>query len=270
MRVSIHGIGLLAPGLCGWPESQTVLLGKGIYDRVAVPDPIPSILQPNELRRSSEVVRWSLRVAEEAMLQAQIKAEEVSTVFASSGGETTILHKICLALSTTERAISPTLFHHSVHNAAAGYWSIGVRSQQPSFSLSCYDSSFCGGLLEAATLIRSRQAPVLLVAYDLPPPPPLFAARPLSGPFAVAFVMGPVPIAQSFSILTIRILDQGRDSVTTMQDPALEKLRAGNPAARALPLLTALAAGTKTTVSLNYLDDALMNVEITPCQPCPN
>jgi hypothetical protein len=246
------------------------LLGENFYDTENVPNPIPSILQPNELRRSSEVVRWSLKAAEEAMRQAQLKPDEVATVFASSGGETEILHKICLALDTGERAISPTLFHHSVHNAAAGYWSIGVQSQVPSCSLSCYDSSFCGGLIEAATFVCSHQAPVLLVSYDIPPPPPLYEARPLSGPFAVAFVLSPALLPQSISILKIGVLGERAGNVSTMKDPALEILRAGNPAARALPVLSAIASGTKTTLFLNYLDDLLMSVDVTPCQPCPN
>lgn len=270
MRVSLNGIGLLGPGLCGWPESQPVLLGENSYETDNLPNPIPSILQPNELRRSSEVVRWSLQAAEEAMRQAQLKPDEVATVFASSGGETAILHQICLALNTRERAVSPTLFHHSVHNAAAGYWSMGVQSQLPSSSLSCYNSSFCGGLLEAVTFVCSRQAPVLLVSYDLPPPPPLYAARPLSGPFAVAFVMSHAPLAQTFSILKIRILNEGTGKVSTLKDPALEMLRAGNPAARALPVLAAIASRVNTTLFLNYLDDLQMSVDVMPCQPCPN
>ena len=268
MQVHINGIGLLGPGLCGWPESHQILLGQTVYDKDLVPNPIPSILQPNELRRSSEVVRWSLRAAEEAMRQAQLKPEEVATVFASSGGETEILHKICLALNAPERAISPTLFHHSVHNAAAGYWSIGVQSQVPSASLSCYDSSFCGGLIEAATFICSHHTPVLLVSYDIPPPPPLYTARPLSGPFAVAFVMSPAPLPQSISTLKIEILDVRAGKVSTMKDSALEKLRAGSPAARSLPILTAIASGEHATLFLNYLDDLLLSVEVRPCQPC--
>ncbi|UCE64526.1 MAG: beta-ketoacyl synthase chain length factor [Nitrospirota bacterium] len=270
MQVNLNGIGLLGPGLCGWPESQQILLGKNIYDKEMLPKPFPSILQPNELRRSSEVVRWSLRAAEEAMRQAQLKPDALATVFASSGGETEILHKICLALNTSERAISPTLFHHSVHNASAGYWSIGVQSQLPSSSLSCYDSSFCGGLIEAATFVCSHQTPVLLVAYDIPPPPPLYAARPLSGPFAVAFVMSPAPLPQSFSILKIGILDEGAGTVSTMKDPGLEMLRDGNPAARALPVLTAIASGGPAALFLNYLDNLLLSVDVMPCQPCPN
>ena len=270
MEVIINGIGLLGPGLCGWPESQRIFLGEKPYEKENLPNPIPSILQPNELRRSSQVVRWSLGAAEEAIRQAQVKPDEVATVFASSGGETDILHKICLALATRERAISPTLFHHSVHNAAAGYWSIGVQSHLPSSSLSCYDSSFCGGLIEASTFVSSHQAPVLLVSYDIAPPPPLYAARPLASPFAVGLVLSPTPLPQSISRLKIRLLDGRAAQVSTMEDPALEHVRMGNPAARSLPVLAAIASGANMTVFLNYLDDLFLSVNVSPCRPCLN
>jgi hypothetical protein len=47
-------------------------------------------------------------------------------------------------------------------------------------------------------------------------------------------------------------------------------LRAGNPAARALPVLAAIASRVNTTLFLNYLDDLQMSVDVMPCQPCPN
>ena len=175
MELFIHGIGVCAPGLPDWPETCEVLLQNKSYSERPLPKPEPTFLPPNELRRSSDVVKWSLHVAQEALQYGKIKASEVATVFASSGGELEILHQLCLALAKPEPIISPTLFHHSVHNAASGYWTIGVESQQPSVSLACFDSSFCGGLLETATVLQVEHVPVLLVVYDLPPPPPLDA-----------------------------------------------------------------------------------------------
>ena len=59
------------------------------------------------------MVRWALHVrAQEAMEQAQVDAREVATVFASSGGETGVLDRLCTALAAPTRMISPTLFHH--------------------------------------------------------------------------------------------------------------------------------------------------------------
>ena len=46
-------------------------------------------------------------------------------------------------------SISPTRFHNSVHNAAAGYWTIGAHCMQAATAISAYDASFAEGLLEA-------------------------------------------------------------------------------------------------------------------------
>jgi hypothetical protein len=46
-------------------------------------------------------------------------------------------------------------------------------------------------------------------------------------------------------------------SATEMLDPALERLRLGNPAARALPLLAAMARGDAGMIHLNEIDVAV-------------
>jgi hypothetical protein len=48
-------------------------------------------------------------------------------------------------------ALSPTRFHHSVHNAASGYWAMASHSMAASTALSAFQNSFAAGLLEAAT-----------------------------------------------------------------------------------------------------------------------
>ena len=102
------------------------------------------------------------------------------------------------------------------------------------------------------------------------PPSPSIRGQAPFRPVAVAFVMSPDPLPQSISLLKIGILDEKAGKVNTMKDPALERLRAGNPAARALPVLTTIASGEQATLFLNYLDDFLLSVDVMPCQPCPN
>jgi hypothetical protein len=269
MQLFINGIGICGPGLAGWEQACEVFLAIRPYCQEDLSQPAPTFLPPNELRRSSEVVKWSLQVAHEALQHNHVSAHDITTVFTTSGGESAILQQLCLALATTERVISPTLFHHSVHNAAAGYWSIGIESHQPSVSLSCYDSSFGGGLIEAGTYICVNSWPVLLVAYDLPPPPPLYTARPLAAPFATALLFSSQQFSHSLAQLSIQLV-QGTGKETRMAEASLEILRKGNPAARALPLLSAIAKGKKTQVSMSYLDDNQLLIDVTPCQPCQN
>ena len=39
MKVSIQGIGLLAPGLAGWETGRAVLAGHGSFQPGEIPDP---------------------------------------------------------------------------------------------------------------------------------------------------------------------------------------------------------------------------------------
>ncbi len=265
MKLYVNGIGTLGPGLAGWAGSRAVLAGESPLCEAAPPEPSASLLPPNERRRSSETVRWALHVAQEAMQQAEVDAREVATVFASSDGETDVLDRLCTALAAPQRTISPTLFHHSVHNAASGYWGIATGAQQSSTVLACYDSSFCAALLEAAAYVHIEERPVLLVAYDLPPPPPLYAARPLVGGFATALLLTRAPSPHTLARLILTLSNNLSEEATNMADPRLEALRTGNQAARALPLLAAIAMRGGTLVRLQYLEDQHLLSRVMPC-----
>jgi Beta-ketoacyl synthase, N-terminal domain len=264
MKAGIQGIGLLAAGLEGWRAGRAVLAGTESFAPVTVPDPEATLLPSNERRRSSECVRWAVHVAQEAIVQSGLDPREVPTIFASSGGETGTLNAICRALATQDRVISPTLFHQSVHNTAAGYWSIATTCQQSSTALSCYDDSFAAGLLEAMTLVCMEQCPVLLVAYDLAVPAPLNEARPISTGFAVALVLAPLS-GSSLTSIDLRLEEAQQEGACSLQHTALEQVRMDNPAARSLLLLSAIAAGNSQTVSLSLLDSQQLILDLDPC-----
>lgn len=265
MQVAILGIGLLAPGLEAWNASRMVLSGRQAYEPCDVADPEAALLPPNERRRSSDCVRWAVQVAQEAISQSGLDPRDVATVFASSGGEMGVLDRLCRTLATPERVVSPTLFHQSVHNTAAGYWGIATTCQQSSTALSCYDDSFAAGLLDAITLVCVEEKSVLLVAYDLPPPHPLSQARHLAVGMAAALVMVP---SSDRALVELRgsLVERGTHQPTALDDARLESLRVGNPAGRALPLLTAVAKGGQQTVRLNLLEDQQLVLDVGPCR----
>lgn len=265
MRVGILGVGLLAAGLEGWSAGREVLAGTRPFDPSTVPDPDASLLPANERRRSSECVRWAVQVAQEAMAQSGLDPHEVATVFASSGGEMEVLDKLCRALATTERVVSPTLFHQSVHNTAAGYWGIATSCQQSSTALSCYDDSCAAGLLEAVTYACVEERPVLFVAYDLPAPAPLSGARPIAAAFAAALVLTP-SVDRAMAIADVRLKAAAGHHVSSAFSQEFEQLRLDNPAARLLPLLQALAMVRRATINLNLLDDQRLIVEVESCR----
>jgi hypothetical protein len=183
------------------------------------------------------------------------------TVFASSGGDSEVLNNICTALTQPDRPVSPTQFHHSVHNTPAGYWAIATGCKQPSLSLSAYDGSFAAGLLEAAALALTEAARVLLVAYDLPLPFPLSERRAIVAPFAVALLLNPLATEQHQA--TLRLKRTTSEAADRLDDASLERLRAGNPAARSLPLLRAIARRVVGRVLLSDSGVSL-SVEVAP------
>jgi hypothetical protein len=265
MKVAIQGIGLLASGLAGWETGRAVLAGHGPFQPGEMPDPEAALLPPNERRRSSDCVRWAVHVAQEAIVQSGLDPREVPTVFASSGGEMGVIDAVCRTLATPDRVISPTLFHQSVHNTAAGYWSIATTCQQSSTALSCYDDSFAAGLLEAITFVCVEQRPVLLVAYDLAVPAPLNEARPISAGFAVAFVLAP-PSDAAFATMQLHLTETDQEPASHLQDLALEQVRLGNPAARSLPLLKALATVGSERVIVSLLESQQLVLDIDSCR----
>jgi Beta-ketoacyl synthase, N-terminal domain len=262
-KVWIQGIGLLAAGLAGWEASRAVLAGLHPFQSGELPRPDASFLPPNERRRSSDAVRWAVHVAQEAMTQSGLEPRTVQTVFASSEGEMEVFDALCRALAVPDRLISPTLFHQSVHNAAAGYWGIATAGQQSSTALSCYDDTFAAGLLEAVTVVCSERCSVLLVAYDLDAPVLLREARSITTGFAVAMILGPES-SGSLAGMQVR-LENCSEGEGRLPNPGLEQLRQGNPAARSLPLLSTIAAGERETVRLPLLDRQQIVLEVDGC-----
>jgi hypothetical protein len=201
-----------------------------------------------------------VHVAQEALVQSRLDPRDVATVFASSGGEMEVLDQLCRALTTTDRMISPTLFHQSVHNTAAGYWGIATRCQQSSTALSCYDDSCAAGLLEAAAYATIEDRPVLFVSYDLPAPEPLSRARPIQSAFAAALVLTAPPTAGSSMTVSLASAEGGE--VTEMSDVELERLRMDNPSGRLLPMLRAVAGAGPRTIRMNLLGEQRLVLEV--------
>jgi hypothetical protein len=258
----VEGIGLCGPGLQGWQDSLLVLAGSKDYTAAPTEIPPTGLLPANERRRAAQIVKLALAVGAEAFAAAGRDAAETATVFASSGADGYTIHEILTVLASEQRELSPTRFHNSVHNAAAGYWSIATGAQTGSTSLCCFDDSFVAGMLEAAVQVEAGRQAVGLIAYDVQYPGPLGTLRPIGAIFAVAFVLAPAPTDAAFACFDVR-LQPGRREGSPSGVPGLELLRQTTPAARSLPLLTALARRENAILCLNYLENLTLTFEIT-------
>lgn len=261
LQVFVDGIGLYAPGFNGWEHARAVLAAPQTYN--ATPLPLPSInaLPAAERRRLGVAVKLAMAVGYDAAQQSSFNLQHLGTVFASSAGDCDNCHQILETLASSDRAISPTRFHNSVHNAAAGYWSIATGSQRPSTSLSAYDAGFGAALLETASQIQSNAQPCLLVAFDTPYPQPLHALRTITHPFGVALLLTPQRSASTLCRLTLSLTQEPAHRMPT---PDLEALRCNVPAARALPLLSALAGQQPQDLVIEYLPGLNLAITLQP------
>jgi hypothetical protein len=262
LSVCINGIGLLAPGLESWPAACEVLAGRATYAPAPTVLPAPAVLPPAERRRASRLVKTALGAGLEAASHAGADAAALATVFSSSSGDGHNCHAICETLASDDRSVSPTRFHNSVHNAAAGYWGIATGAMAPSQVLCAYDAGFAAGLLEAAVQVATAQTPVLLVVYDAEYPEPIHAKRPVPDAGGVALLLAPARGAQSLAAVKVSL---GDTPVARMPEAALEKLRTDIPALRALPLLQLIARAQAGAASLEYLAPLSLQVEVAPC-----
>ena len=258
----IEGIGLLGPGLSDWPTAQPVLTGQQPYQPSRTLLPAPTLLPPAERRRSSAIVKLTLATGLEAVAAAGLDAATLPCVFSASGGDGENCHAICAMLATDDRAISPTRFHNSVHNAAAGYWGIATGAMTNTSVLCAFDASFGAGLLEAITQVVVDDARTLLMACDTQYPEPLHSARPITDSFGIALVLAPHRSARSLAQISVSLTT---DPAQPLDDRVLESLRLGIPAARGLPLLRAIALHQDTRLVLEYLDTQRLAVAVTLC-----
>ena len=259
----VEGIGLLGPGIGDWRAGARLLAGETAWVRAPTVLPAPECLPSAERRRTGTVVRLALAVGLEAAARAGADPAALAAVFTSSGGDGQNCHEICQVLASTERHLSPTRFHNSVHNAAAGYWGIATGATPACNALCAYDASFAAGLLEALTQVAVERTAVLLIAYDAGYPEPLHRHRPIADAFGVALVLAPAAGAASQARLDAALSDAPADGMT---EAALDALRRSIPAARSLPLLAHLARGRSGRVVLDYLAGKRLAVDVSVCR----
>jgi len=262
LSVYLAGIGVRGPGLADWPQAEAILSGRQEHQMSETLLPAPDSLPPTERRRSGRVVRLAFAIGLEAARHADANPAHLPMVFASSGGDSDNCHEICQTLASANRALSPTRFHNSVHNAPAGYWSIAAATQVQSTTVCAYDASFSAGLLEATAQVAASRSTVALLSYDLDYPQPLRAVRRLTAAFGLALVLQPSASPNALAQLKVRIATGVADR---LDNADLETMRETIPAAEGLVLLQAVARQRANTVNITYLGDKVLRVTVEPC-----
>lgn len=262
LNAYIAGIGLLGPGFTDWPSSRAILCGLQAYQSSKTIIPAPELLPAPERRRASDIVKLTLATSLEAIAAASLQQEILPSVFSFSNGDGVNCHSICEMLASADRQISPTRFHNSVHNAAAGYWSIATKNMATSSVLCAFDASFGAGLLDALTQVVVDKTPCILMTSDTPYPEPIFSKRPISDNCGIALIFTPQAGSKTIAQIKVSITN---DEANRFEDLGLEALRLAFPTARGLPLLQAIALQKNCRIVLDYLDNTRLAIEVSPC-----
>ena len=274
LRVRLQGLGVLAPGLADWAQCAVCLRGEAAYQPAATVLPVPDMLPPAERRRASRVIKLALAIGAEAVQHAGANAADLASVFSSSTGDGHNCHALCETLASAQRDISPTRFHNSVHNTAAGYWCIATGATGPCQVLAAYDAGFAAGLLEAAVQVQVEQREVIVLAYDSDYPQPLHACRPVPDAAGVAMVLSPAngpAAAQTLAELDIAWSPMAEsEAAAALNEHAqglgaeLHALSQAIPAMRALPLLRLLANGQAGRVMIEGVPGQALHFGVRP------
>jgi hypothetical protein len=182
-------------------------------------------------------------------------------VFASTHGDLGISDYMCTTLVDTPALISPIKFHNSVHNAAAGYWSIGTSSHAPYTAISAFHHTFGAGLLEAVVQVACEQQPVLYVAFDVEARGALSTMAPSRGLLGVGLVLAPASAARPGRHISMRIAADELSKATPPRSAAAP-LVADNALAPCMPFMEALADDAPATLQLTLAARTTLNIQV--------
>src|ERR1044071_273717 len=185
VRFSLVSSAAWAPGVetpdawLAWSRGDLSLKKEG--------EPALRAVAPMLRRRAGFLSKMALEVA----YQCLDKKANVPMVFCSRHGES--VRSVDLLSDLANGApLSPTSFGLSVHNAAAGLFSIARLDHAASAALAAGRSSVEHAVIEACSLLAEGEPEVLLVVYDCPLPD-LYADFEdcHEQPFAWAWLLGP-------------------------------------------------------------------------------
>lgn len=238
IALALRGVGLWTPGFADAAAWSSRPVSGDMSPAAAGPGadaPRAELLPPMLRRRTSLLTRMAAEVAAQAIAAAGLDRAHVTVIYGSVYGEIRTTIDLLEALLDPVGPLSPTKFHNSVHNTAAGYVSIAAQNRGGNAAITAGRSTLAMGLLECAGLVAAGQGPALLVIAEESLPEPLAAGR-VYGPLAAAFALD-LPGSGGMSLRTCRLC-QG-DPRTADAVPAVPAGLAENPCAAALGLAAA-------------------------------
>jgi hypothetical protein len=238
LRVQVEGVGVWSPQLTNFDALRRLLDGHALEEPTT--RPAATTLSINERRRAPESVLVAIEAASQAVAMSRRNADSLACVFASAYGDQATTDYMCRVLAHSPTELSPTRFHNSVHNAAAGYWTIATDCHAPSSAVCAGHASFGAALLEAAAQVCADHRAVLLVCSDTAGMGPLGELIDCRIAFGCALVLSPQSDTAALPLILSLVSETSSNAL--LPQPCTEWMR-DNPSAACLPLLAMFARG---------------------------
>jgi Beta-ketoacyl synthase, N-terminal domain len=212
-------------------------------------------------RRASLLARMVADVATRAAQQAGVSLARVPVVMGSAFGEMATTMEL-LGEREGDGLLSPTRFHNSVHNNAAGQLSIANQNHSFSTSLAAGDETVAMVVLEALGLLATRGGEVLLIVADEPLPATLLRGQ-VTAEVAAALVLAahPDPLRSGPPLAWLGELRQ----IVDPTPGTLRPIQVANPCLSILPLVEVInAGGGPTRIDLSAGRPARWSIGVVP------
>jgi hypothetical protein len=258
----VDSVAVIGPGMADWQEAAAVLRNPGAWVPSDVACDNVAGITAAEQRRTTPLIRLALQVAAQLSAESQLDLSTAATVFATSWGDSQVVENVLATLPVPGSPVSPLHFHNIVHNTPAGYWSVGAGARGVSTSLTAADCTVAAGLLEAFVCLANADVPVLFVCFDRPLPASWDRFHHIEAPFAAAMTFTAKRTDRCRHAMRLEIIPQSAES--QMAEARLEGLRVANPAARVLPLLAAVAAGSGRAVLPSSIGGSCVAIDVEP------
>lgn len=268
---NILGVGAWGPTFHNWNDLAALLKGQE-FDVEASKGPKPEIIPANERRRAPLPVRLAVETSWQATQDAGLEPADLTSVFVSGLGDTQLTDYMCRTLAGENKALSPTKFHNSVHNAAAGYWTISTGCMQAANSVAGFQDSVALTLLEALIQCQAEQKPILLTFYDAPCSEVLRDLMKNEIAFAASIIIAPADIIAPEDIIalasdqtnvhTAELRQQTVDWPKFDASEFLQTCYSTNPVGRILPLLKIIAQAESGTIQLPVSADTSLEISL--------
>lgn len=263
LSCKLLGYGAWGHGFENWSDLKNIINGKGANEAMAA-SPKPEIIPANERRRAPLPVKLAVESSWQATQDAGIDPKELSCVFVSGLGDTQLTDYMCKVLATDEKQLSPTKFHNSVHNAAAGYWTISTSCMKAANSVAGYNQSVSLTLLEGITQCIADKSPLLLTFFDAPVSLVLKSLLKNEASFSFSIVIAPNDSQyEGLQLETEIIQAESNWPALNIENDMLNTAYQNNPVARLLPLLEKIVKKDSGLLSVPLSEQTSINLSVS-------